>query len=145
MNNDLRVRIAQDVLAQIAAKKLLAERGTYIDVIGLEHRPDDQFNVAFKETSDAKCEVCALGALFIGLINLTNHCTVEQTDGGGFGPFGHLRKRLEDVFGSDQCELIENRFEHWGDFDENEWEKDDEETLIDIMKNIIENNGVFVP
>jgi hypothetical protein len=128
---------------------------------------------------DIKCDVCALGGMFISLIKYTNHCTVneltevEQEE---------ISERLKEYFSEGQLCLIETAYEQYGDnyhnqdwlnnvvvyegiYSGSELEKlgiteddldraahfnDDEHyhngtSLINIMNNIIENNGTFKP
>jgi hypothetical protein len=117
----------------------------------------------------APCNACALGAMFYSYIQKENHVKVaDLLDEPGspllVGSYYSFREKLLKVFTEDQMALIENAFEQGqGGLMDHEgkgrqWEltrlaaeifgqryyKDDER-LKQIMRNIIRNDGQFVP
>lgn len=156
-----RVRIAWDVLAQIKRKTWTVEHGTYLDFSGvedygdlIEHEGDyvESFlglQELLKSPNGNKCEACALGSMVCSLtLNNGNFNAFEtrsrwdQTD------------KLRDFFEMGQLELIENCFE--GNsitgytsshvYPEYHSLRDSAPARLTlIMKNIIRNNGTFIP
>lgn len=119
-----RVMIAEDVLEQIGAQQLIPTNGTY----------------AARSNWNSSCNVCALGALAV---------SVMDGEALGIGP-REMRSGLSPYFSADELELIEALFEGW------KLEPDDRDTilhcyrwqtdgprdrLIAIMENIVENDG----
>ena len=158
-NRKLCVAIAQDVLAQIRLKRFKATPGTYVEV-QFEEEDDDKYAAAmsasfqqyFKANKKTKCQVCALGAAFVSLVNIENKCSVENM----MYNLKDLFERLERHFGQLNMGLMECAFERsssnsrsyeyelidmavkWGSqYD------DDTERLQAIMRNVIRNNGDF--
>jgi hypothetical protein len=176
-----RVVIAKDVIAQLNNKVISTDYFGYLNLRNFgelfkEGKSNEQVNNIL---SDIKCDVCALGGMFISLIKYDNHCTVyelievEQEE---------ISERLKEYFSEGQLCLIETAYEQYGDnyhnqdwlnnvvvyegiYSGSELEKlgiteddldraahfnDDEHyhketSLINIMNNIIENNGTFKP
>ncbi len=155
-----RVEIAKDVLAQLRAEKIVASQGTYCfldaDIQGTEELRE--------EVKGARCEVCALGALFMGDIRKNDKCKGVDV-GLGLEPDGFvnhyideraMRDRLGKLFSVKQTALIECAFEKGIDptnsLSENEYAtatafgnryEDSSERLRVIMRNIIRNDGQF--
>lgn len=115
-----RTNIAKDVIKQVLLGKLIATRGTYFEMRGLNRNfGDDHFtfkkkNIDEKEQINklmpsTKCEVCAMGALFAVDVLKRNHFAVVQL-GNSIGD-GEISKRLNRIFGKNQLDLIETAFE----------------------------------
>lgn len=164
-----RVLVAQDVLAQIKAKRYVAEQGawttpTYAEPV-LNSGPEESVQKLFANQTIRQCNVCALGGLFMSCTNLNNNTTVEELDradenlGDELEYRGNLSNGLDKIFTNKQLELIEIYFEngdgYYGSLTENP-ETDHvslfnnkytnpQDRLKEIMKNIIENNGTFTP
>jgi hypothetical protein len=146
-----RMRIARDVLAQLDAKKLIAERRTYVKPF--ENYEGWDSDLALSEYAKP-CRVCALGSLLV--------CKVEYKNGFKLESLRTRRKiteSLSDFFEQDQLNVIETAFEGYpeaggypADYEKNDCIygqyrslfETDEERLRDIMHNIIANRGVFV-
>ena len=164
--SELAVTIAQDVLKSIPAYFGIIEHETFVRI------GDDDLEygkmAAITETKDSKliaqkikkyCEVCALGACFLSVVALTNKYDFGLSDNidlSGEDVF----KRLKSVFSLKQLYLIENAFELGQGFSaqRSRWHTDylaaisfgkkydrPKSRLRAIMKNIIANEGVFIP
>jgi hypothetical protein len=178
-----RVMIAQDVLAQIKAKRYVAEPGRWVvptfseNFCNTDDYPDTVPSVQqlFASKEIESCNVCALGGLFMSCTNLNNHTTYDQFNdesediGSLIGYEEGLSNELDVFFSKNQLTLIEiyfedgegyfsidnetvdtgSRFYKSIDFDHvnsfNDKYQDDDDRLKAIMKNIVENNGTFVP
>lgn len=167
-----RVMIAQDVLDQIRVKRYVATSGTWISPTWqksaaekLSH--DDSVQKLFENKTLKKCNVCALGGLFMSCTVLNNKTKVEDLDdaadnlGDCISDDDYkMSNGLKSFFSYNQLTLIETYFEGnngWFlncDNDEkrvdhidkfNEKYPKDMDRLKNIMKNIVENNGTFVP
>jgi len=172
-----RVLIAQDVLAQIKAKRYVAASGIWVlpnwsDKIDRgQIRVTDSVQKLFAENAIDTCNVCALGGMFMSCTNLNNNTTVKQLtdeaqDGLGASIDGgeKLSNGLNQIFSKTQLEIIETYFEHGDGWFRRDgytgrsngvdqkhvdafFEKypEDDDRLKEIMKNIVANNGTFVP
>jgi len=177
-----RVMIAQDVLAQIKAKRYVAESGRWVVPTFSENfcNTDDypgreSVQQLFASKEIESCNVCALGGLFMSCTNLNNHTTYDQFNdqsediGSLIGYEEGLSNELDVFFSKNQLTLIEIYFEDGNgyfsidnetvdtgshfyksiDFDHvnsfNDKYQYDDDRLKAIMKNIVENNGTFVP
>ncbi len=146
----MRIAIAKDVLSLLKAKdSIVAKSGVYLtcscDADALINEvplgnAQENIDVLTKE-----CRVCALGALFVGAVDLYNKCQLQE-----FGGYGNIVNKLRDFFSDKQLYLIEGCFEgHW---DEkfvcrgfhNKY-PEDAQRMKAIMRNIIRNEGNFVP
>lgn len=156
-NKRQRIAIAEDVLAQIKAKKYVAMPGTYVQSDTL----DDLVNEPSEEAFDLQkallgkapeCNVCGLGAAFCSMARLGDELSLDDAD--------NVHTHLEPIFGGDQLVLIESAFEGddfsgpLGQLSEKElkacqkfFEKrpDDDKRLTSIFRNVIKNNGTFKP
>lgn len=172
-----RVLVAKDVLAQIKAKRYIAEAGMWVRP-NWSHKIDscsiditDSVQKLFADRSIESCNVCALGGMFMSCTNLNNNTTVEQLEDEVADRLGekiehgeNLSNGLNKIFTSKQLQLIEMYFENgegwFGEYGytgcsngtdqhhiEAFYEKypDDDDRLKEIMKNIIANDGTFVP
>jgi hypothetical protein len=176
-----RVMIAQDVLAQIKAKRYVAEQGTWAlpkfsdNFCNTDPTGKESVQQLFASKEIESCNVCALGGLFMSCTNLNNHTTYDQfnsenDDIGSLISYEEgLSNELDVFFSKNQLTLIEIYFENGEgyfsidnetvdtgsrfyksiDFDHvnsfNDKYQNDDDRLKAIMKNIVENNGTFVP
>jgi len=170
-----RVMIAKDVLAQIKAKRYIPESGTWVDPnwnIRNEIDGTESVQKLFADRTIETCNVCALGGLFMSCTNLNNNTCVSDINCGGEGSLlgemiqegDTLSNGLNKIFSKKQLQLIEVYFEKGdGWFGEdgytgnyigedsrhveyfNDAYPDDDERLVEIMKNIVANDGTFVP
>ena len=156
-----RVQIAHDVLALIKARRFFPA-GVYLyDHSGILYKnPNSQMSLLMK--SATSCDVCAVGAIFLGFANRMNNCTIKKyVRSHHSGIF--MKKYLLDYFSDQQIQMIETAFEQsiisvgGREYSNLEWQqlakskyfakrtKNPKNRMIKIMKNIIENNGTFVP
>ena len=163
-----RVMIAQDVLAQLKAKRYVAESGCWVQanynptVTLAEIKYHDSVQELFAEKTIQSCNVCALGGLFMSCTNFNNNTLLEELDdvsedlGNLIDEEEKLSNKLNSIFSTNQLKLIEMYFEANGGF----FQEDDEDDRIEvfynkypsdkkrlqlIMENIVENEGTFVP
>jgi len=176
----MRVAIAKDVISQLNSKKLIPERliwvedskmGSIDDFINskVDKIPQDELDDFAVDLSEyvcniKKCEVCALGAIFVSAVSLYNDMTIYP--GRNYIAENLNWKVFEDLdtspfikyFTKSQMELIESAYEghegtHGVSSDKEEvickafYSKypNDKDRMIAIMKNIIDNNGTFDP
>lgn len=175
----MRVAIANDVISQIKSKKLIPKPGVWIcdPKMGsldqhienlIDEAMDDpkndtcnftEFNARDFTKKVNKCEVCALGSIFVSAVNLYDD--VELKDGEeATSVFETLDlSPLSKYFSPTSLAFIECCFEgedsaHWCDIDGKESAigiayhrsfRSSKERLIAIMKNIVRNKGNFVP
>jgi len=153
-NKEMAVTIAKDVLLQLKVGKLKSQRGTYINIpYSIHVNPRDDFREQFNSRRIKYCEVCALGALLIGYVDIHNEMSVEEIEKKR--QYG-ITETLHNVFSTEQLTLIERVFEGWGGglsrmerirdrkialFKEKY--KLSHDRLIAIMRNIIRNKGEF--
>lgn len=163
-----RVMIAQDVLAQLKAKRYVAESGCWVQanynptVTLAEIKYHDSVQELFAEKTIESCNVCALGGLFMSCTNLNNNTLLEELDdvsedlGNLIDEEEKLSNKLNKIFTTSQLKLIETYFEanggYFRDYDEDNrieafYNKhpSDKKRLQLIMENIVENEGTFVP
>ena len=132
----------------------------------------DSVQKLFADRTIETCSVCALGGLFMSCTNLNNNTCVSDINYGGEGT--EIGERIEEgdtlsnglnkIFSKKQLQLIEVYFEtgdgwfgedgytgvHIGEDSRhvayfNDAYPDDEDRLVEIMKNIVANDGTFVP
>jgi hypothetical protein len=168
---EMRVAIAKDVIAQIKAKKYNPMQGTWVEQVGGDNYNDWLFHNARNCEVDVrdytnnikKCNVCALGSLFVSAVNKYNNVygtywsvsTNEVFDTSET----NNRSPLLRYFTIKQIRLIEHTFEGGMgavcfDNDHPMLNKsyafysqypDSKDRLLAIMKNIVENKGTFKP
>ena len=118
------------------------------------------------KTRMESCQVCAKGALFVSAIRKFDNFAVEDGmlynslyESGGASCYANnddFLDHLRDYFDYDQLELMEYAFEgdcgQVDDYDQEERAlafyhsfKKAEDRLVAIMKNVIKNNGEFIP
>lgn len=157
-----RVTLAKDVIAQLNARRFVATLGSYVMTRGADA---DRLRSS-KRADDAKtvfadlraCEVCAVGALFLATVERHNSVAIRDVsfsaDGRHIELFSEVdRAVLHRFFSPDQMALIESAFEGdlYGDEDTVRSaikfgfaHRDADSRLRAIMANIIAN-GEFVP
>lgn len=153
-----RVIIAKDVLKQLKAKKIKAERFTYLDENFTTDYAEEDMREALNKTEEP-CSACGVGSLCIALVLRENDFKVPC----GINVLGAILKKLTKYFSMKQLALIETAFEgKTRDIHDMVEEKlplsiiyraetftrgcfTVEEMLIKIMKNIIKNEGTFKP
>lgn len=154
-----RVAVAADVIAQLEARTIEAGWSYFVTYVG--NFPPGDLRKSFLEAADdmRPCEVCALGALFYSQVSLGNGVTLSRS----FACFtrDHLTRKLEQIFEESQLDLIEAAFEKNATVASvnkhptppntgravafGAMHKLRHERMIAIMKNIVENDGTFVP
>jgi hypothetical protein len=159
-----RVRIARDVLAQLAAGKFIATQGLYVEGVPIEGaKSTASLQTLFKKQKS--CEVCALGSMFVASVERKNALNAGDLNGADLSEngkkveyFGEFTRSdctdyLGKFFDHDQLNQIEDCFEGGscdgpGDVDfyvffDDEVEADERMRLI--MENIVANGGTFKP
>ena len=128
------VAIAKDVLERIRLHRLnlLSDNGYVVGFPSFPREGSLQENIDLAESS---CEVCALGAMFLSYARLYNNIYCQKQSDS----YGQIIDKLENYFYTEELELSEHHFERR----RTEYEKNDEEVMIDICENIIDNNGVY--
>lgn len=152
------VTIAQDALRLLDAKRIVAHAGTYLFA-------EDGSNESLQEylrSGKTPCDVCALGAVFCGLIDRVNEFDI---DGEGEVADDDMRNRLAPYLDALHLRMIEASFESWQMIPDRgvspevidacltyrnrhglvKFRYDDEPTLRLILRNIIGGGGVFDP
>jgi len=115
------VEIAKDTLLQIKLNRFHPSQGVYAMYSFEDHILDNDtcsfhpgvLNREFQSViheEEVKCEVCAIGALFVGAISKYDNCTVEEADFIGNDDFLMIEK-LKQYFQPDNLRLIEAVFE----------------------------------
>lgn len=167
-----RVAIAADVLKQLSAKTMVAQKGTYLgfsgikkDITKIPASLQDLFKSLKKEK--VKCQVCGIGSCFVSLVGIGNRAkskTFVEDEIAFYTEFddSEMRRLLRKVFPPAQISLIECAFEVTTIFSDHEDNKTTHEErqaacefglkyesatsrLRGIMNNIIINNGTFKP
>jgi len=164
-----RVLVAQDVLAQIKAKRYVAEPGEwaypfYSEAMRALPASNESAQKLFANQSIKTCHVCALGGLFMSCTNLNNNTTFTELEdalclGHSLDGGEKLSNGLNRIFTKKQLILIESYFENEEGFFRSEIATkmtdhinlfnnkypNPQTRLKEIMNNIVENNGTFVP
>jgi len=161
------VALAKDVIKQVKRKKLIVTSGVYCQALGNSDYGYKQLD-ALIARENSVCEVCALGSLVASYAIAKDDTTVSEA-----GTRWSIVDRLGPYFGAKQLDLIEATFERTITVDEfdgkyhDEMGEDDkprnpqkvlkaaykfanrypdeEARLFAIMRNIIKNEGRFVP
>jgi hypothetical protein len=168
---EMRIAIAKDVIAQIKAKKYNPMQGCWVDQVGGQDYDDWLFanpenckvDVQVYTKSIKKCNVCALGSLFVSAVNKYNNVygtfnTVSTNEVFDTSETNN-RSPLLRYFTLNQIRLIEATFEGgmgavYFDYDHPMVNKsrafysrypNSKDRLLAIMKNIVKNNGTFKP
>lgn len=122
-----RIRVAEDVIAQLKARRYKASPGTYavikgLDALATKHKGKDLRDVL--PTKAKSCSVCALGSMFLSTIRLGDNCKIDPEDDFDFDVYTPslskipettinedlIHERIFDLFGS-QKGIIETAFE----------------------------------
>jgi hypothetical protein len=167
-----RIAIARDVIAQVENSAVLVEQGVYVgkDALGLGVFRSGEIE---RTLTTERCEVCAVGAAFVSAVRLGDALDEDSFGEDDLWARGRrlgdkpIRLHLRRFFGVEQLSLIEAAFERdWGfcevfindglgdetrcalceravDFGDAVYGHD--ERLIAIMQNIIDNGGSFIP
>lgn len=164
---EMAVDVANDVLKNLRYIRNI-ETGTYCEGSILDIGLDNPKGSVQPYINDLTkhCDVCALGACFLSYIRLHNKVTFEEIvdsyEGDYLSPGStFIITKLKKVFSPEQIDLIECAFERSvfnrtvkNTFTTKRRDKaiefgsrylDDKERLRAIMKNIVKNNGKFVP
>jgi hypothetical protein len=169
---EMRIAIAKDVIAQIKAKKYNPTNGVWV-VSDCGQEYDDwlltaasscEVDVQVYTKNINKCNVCALGSLFVSAVNKYNNVYGTFDSVSTYEVFSSIgteekKSPLLRYFSSSQLQLIEFTFEggmgafYFYDNSSTaerayafyEQYPDDKDRLIAIMKNIIKNKGIFKP
>jgi hypothetical protein len=169
--SEIRVMIAKDVLAQLKSKAYCAKQGCWVEdkkIGGFDDYCMEQFggkqNVKAVSASEyvsklKACKVCALGSIFVSQIRIGDDFKLSDTQ-TAYDVFEWLEKSpLKRYFSVDQLELLEACFEGLkGMYGESMYGANellanayasqfpqDKDRLTAIMKNIVRNNGQFIP
>lgn len=159
-----RVAIAQDVLKQLRRRGITAQKGVYAQFKG--DCTVGEYGVGGKVES---CQVCALGAAFVSAACLGKGQSLQELYNlAGYGfrrstPLPTIRETVERYFDIAQLDLIEASFEmDEGFLNQNEPTRKPSpkglravdfgkryrgprKRLVAIMKNVIDNDGEFLP
>jgi hypothetical protein len=147
-----RVAIAKDALSWVEVGALVAEQCVYVRA---EQRPYALPGVQLRDVNLGKCHVCALGALFLAKANRFDNV------GAGVNFYGDvLRSSLGEHFSIGQLGLVEAAFEMHANFATKhgvgsaaadtavrfgQKRTTDRSRMSAILRNIVENDGTFVP
>lgn len=112
-----RVSIAEDVIAQIKARRYVAQTGVYIR--GINTKPIDQGKAVdlrshLKRTLSPKkpCTVCALGSAFMSCVRIFDKFELNsKTADDDSIDYGAMRKKLREFFTPQELDAIESSFE----------------------------------
>lgn len=166
----LRLAVAADVIASLKYLEVYAGNGYILDIDPSKLHFTKGSKVVAREIQKQGCEVCALGACVLSLVALDNDFDFLKASGESAENFNsldldHFRDRLLEVFSPVQLCLIETAFERdeMGARDVDNLDSDDLQPWLEaaikfgnkfgysskrlraIMKNILDNNGVFTP
>lgn len=159
-----RVQIARDCLKRIQLNQFNIHTGV---TCWIDNNYDRNIsNVSVKEILSKKriptCEVCAKGGLFLSYVGRVNDFTFGEIQNASSLHSTEMKK-LREIFEDIQLEAIETAFEisiiSYQYIDEDDIDfitscanyrsraelSEDVEAMISICKNIIKNNGEFVP
>lgn len=163
-----RVRIAKDVLAQLASGKFVPTPGTYVDVSDVDisedggqakvYAGDHQLQELYEDAKS--CSVCAIGSIFVSAVQIADNLTsieAESDFDGSHPEIGKMFDYIGKFFTTEQLDLIESAFEADWDLEPGIIShelclmvrklykgKDPETRMKLIMQNIIHNDGEFV-
>lgn len=162
-----RVLIAQDVLANIKSKVYIPKEGVYFDDSLLIRELGSNADIQQNFDKIKECEVCAMGSCLLSTIKFKDSITTTDLKDMPLHRTSKESDLIVEVFSENQLALIETAFErrystegHWSSViggvlttikEVNKAIKfgmkyaNDTNKLIGIMKNIIKNNGTFIP
>ena len=172
---ELRIKIANDVIASIRAERYNARNGDYtpakisdafcVAAYGADGDPKDVCNVISKSH---KCGVCAVGALMLSTMRKDSKRLADlvgQQDSGPIDDINDGIAYLSDIFNNNNLHMMEFAFEFGGGYVQLDdlnltrlstadriglalfgvCYKDSNDRLVAIMKNVVRNNGTFRP
>lgn len=166
-----RIELAKDVIASLEAERIISQSGCWVRVenpgvySGFDSELAGNDEIQLQEIiKDKKCQVCALGALFIESVRKFDNFTLGDLSGGYSIDNDDITVYLDGLFDYDQLLLIEVAYERGSGGYDVRWDfrdedravannavafgrtiSDDRERLVAIMKNIIANDGEFIP
>lgn len=159
----MRVKIAKDVIGQIKAKYFTVVRGQYV-ILDTPLSDEEMEKPLGELAKKNQCSVCALGAMFMTSVKkdkkyLANQVLDDEDDNEDeIIELGRhtLTNRLSSYFTHDQMNMIENCFEGriigGGNYSHEPLAgayrrtySDPDKALIAICENIVRNNGTFIP
>lgn len=167
-----RVAVAKDVIERIDLGKLMITTGYYLDAEELEVIPDSEDLQGCVDTIELHCPVCARGALLLSKARLFNAVPMSSiivtNDEDSEAKWVHVARSdtvdlLADTFDVQTLALIEVAFEqdtNWAKTREGFKRADPrieralrfgclhanpETRVYEVMANLIENNGEFIP
>jgi len=158
-----RIQIAKDVLAQLDAKVIEAQAGTYFLIENLDEKFNNKEFIELQKIlvgTNSACQCCAKGALFAAKVRNYNDCKVDVHGESVAVSEGTMRRNLAEIFDQYQYNLIENAFEVNSGMNLHDDKRKnrkliragymyrdvdgDETRMRMIMQNIIKNRGTFV-
>jgi hypothetical protein len=160
---ELRVQIARDVIAQVKSRRLVAMRGNYgmvllssdeWDAWMNDHEPTDLRALL----SGKRCEACALGSMFLAAVDRHDKIAMPPARADTFTRREETRY-LSSFFSASQLDLIESAFESTNICEYTRCFQDTvqratkmflsrvrpRQRMIQIMQNIVDNEGTFRP
>lgn len=144
---ETRILIAKDVLKSLKSNHIRPSPGTYLwsEALRSFQNPSIVGKQVCELLKSQPCEVCAIGALFVGQVERFNKLKFTKDLYSD-----DLRAELIKAFSMPQLLLIEAAFEGWseGKFDGAAFATkypDSTKRMEAIMRNIIRNNGTFKP
>lgn len=158
-----RVLVAKDVLKQINSGKYNAQQMCYVKFSNININEDDPKEISLQNKlleNTTKCKCCAIGGLMLSAIRYTNNVNINKDIFNNKNEYHALdyngsdkdisskqaTNNIKKIFSNKELRKIEDWFE---DFESNMGDKwnslSPKQRLIKIMKNIIDNNGKFLP
>lgn len=172
MSTDMKVAIAQDIIARLDSGQYIAGKDLYVwspVLDGFHHEWDDDLQNHMEEFDEEPCQVCAIGAALISRARLFDSVNVQKVFKTSLffyndnqvvdANVSELRSNLDEIFGREQVALLEAAYElrRWyNDFDIDEQLVQDaisfgmryddrRERLRAVWQNVIDNDGIFTP
>lgn len=166
---NLAIIIAKDVIANLNAKHFYATQGQYCVIPGISNQIRTgvggsrvcNLQTYLKTLKEEKkpCGACALGSMFLAKVDRFNKCDIDNTSFGATNDYlVNVANHLTDAFTKHELGVIEAAFETRRLGLAYKMRKstkkaitfgsrfnDADVRLRAIMKNIIDNNGEFLP
>jgi len=156
-----RITIANDVLEQLRLRRFVATTGTWVRQLGraAKKKVGEDVEVCDVTRKLKKCNVCALGGMFIAAVERADKLKGRDLQGGTDWDGTRVQLAQKDVFrymeqffSKKQLQLIEAAFERGAGACNNTVAEEfcpvglgPEERMRLIMENIVANNGRFLP
>ncbi len=142
-----RVAICRDVIKSLNAGQFQAETGVYCL---FDDSLDTNVDLMQNIEQGPVCQVCARGALFCSAVRKFDNCKTSFSRGYSPHDNGEFDKTESRFFSRKQIDLIEKYFEGWcrestKSYLFKEIHPDNAKRMKLIMRNIIDNDGTFVP